>query len=125
MLQVTPYCRMPLRVWILDEDAQNETLPKLQAAVDKLPKHITITNGNFDDLERSCADQMMEMHRPVASSDCAVCEKAFCNDDRVVSCPDCDTPFHVRCAAQLFVCNNHQKHNICLVPKHPAACSSC
>merc|ERR1712217_629220 len=68
---------------------------------------------------------MMAMHRPVASSECAVCENEFRKDDRIVSCPDCDTPFHVRCAAQTFLRSQCQKRSTCLVPSEPTACPHC
>jgi len=124
MLQVKPYCRMPLRIHILDEDAYVNTLPNIPSA-QKLPKHIVLTQGTFDDLERICADMMMAMHRPIACAACLVCSKPFQGDDRVVSCSNCDRAFHVSCAATAFCQSVGEARGTLLIPDAPAACPGC
>jgi structure-specific endonuclease subunit SLX1 len=118
MLQASPYCRMPLHVHILDSTAYRELLPKISAR-EKVPKHICITHGTFDELEHICADQILATQQEVDSC-CAACSGALKTGDRVVSCPSCRCSLHVHCAAQAFTGLTGQ-----LMPQQPGSCPSC
>nr|QDO16297.1 structure-specific endonuclease subunit SLX1 [Lingulodinium polyedra] len=120
MLQASPYCGMPLHVHILDQGAYWQMIPKLPA-VQRLPKHITMTHGSFDDLEHVCAELMMAMQQPVVGTSCSACGEAFRPQDRLVSCPGCEQPFHVSCAAQAFLGPTGTQ----LMPRESAACPVC
>lgn len=119
MLQVSPYCRMPLRVHVLDSKAYVELLPQLKA-VDLLPEHIKITHGSFADLESICAEEMMAVRQPVSGALCSACAEGFHTRDRVVSCPHCRHSLHVTCAARAFT-----SHTGRIMPSEPAACPRC
>mmetsp|Transcript_94162 Transcript_94162/g.210543 ORF Transcript_94162/g.210543 Transcript_94162/m.210543 type:complete len:508 (-) Transcript_94162:52-1575(-) len=120
MLQARPYCGMPLRLHILDPEIHDKILPKLPAAR-KLPGHIQITKGSFDDLERLCVALVLATSQPVSGDSCVACGEAFCAQDRLVTCPSCECPFHVSCAAQAFVGPAASR----LMPRLPAACPKC
>lgn len=119
MLQASPYCGMPLRVHVLDQATWDalQKLPSLRG----LPKHLPVTFGNFDDLEQLCAEAMTTMVMPVSGAVCITCRKALQANDRVLSCPGCGKPFHVSCAAQVFL----GKESSRLMPEGPSACPSC
>jgi len=119
MLQVSPYCRMPLCVHILDSKAYVEVLPHLKA-VELLPEHIKITHGSLEDLENICAEEMRAVHQPVSGALCSACAEGFHTGDRVVSCPHCRHSLHVTCAARAFT-----SHTGRLMPVEPAACPRC
>eukprot|EP00441_Pelagodinium_beii_P023291 CAMPEP_0197676898 /NCGR_PEP_ID=MMETSP1338-20131121/87559_1 /TAXON_ID=43686 ORGANISM="Pelagodinium beii, Strain RCC1491" /NCGR_SAMPLE_ID=MMETSP1338 /ASSEMBLY_ACC=CAM_ASM_000754 /LENGTH=390 /DNA_ID=CAMNT_0043257647 /DNA_START=215 /DNA_END=1387 /DNA_ORIENTATION=- len=116
MLQATPYCGMPIRVHVLDQGTW-DNLQKL--SVESLPKHIAVTLGTFDDLEQLCAERMLVM--PMVSSTCGTCSEALRENDRVVTCPHCEHPFHVSCAAKAFT----GQSGLRLMPDQPAACAKC
>lgn len=120
MLQASPYCRMPLRVHVLDQCALRQLAPEA-AATKRLPSHMNITNGSFDDLETICAELMMEMRQPVVGVSCAACLELFRAKDRILTCPNCAQPFHVSCAAQVFT----GVQGVQLMPNAPAACPHC
>lgn len=120
MLQTSPYCGMPLQVHVLDKEAYSQMMPKLPG-VQRLPKHISITHGSFDDLEHVCAELMMAIQQPVTRAVCTACGEAFRPGDRIVSCPHCEHPFHVSCAAQAFIGPTGTQ----LMPKESAACPQC
>lgn len=120
MLQVSPYCRMPLRVHILDDGAYWQIMPSLNAAR-HLPSHTSVTHGNFDDLEHLCAAAMGAMRCPANGALCVVCKDPLKERDRIVSCPSCEHPFHVCCAAQVFT----GATGLCLLPQGSADCPSC
>lgn len=117
MLQATPYSGMPLRVHVLDQG----TWDKLQElpSVKSLPKHMALTLGTFDDLEQLCAEMMMVL--PMLGSSCSACSQALQVNDRVVTCPHCEFPFHVSCAVKAFTGSSGLR----LMPDQPAACSRC
>lgn len=120
MLQVSPYCRMPLRLHVFDADTFHQRMPRLPA-VQQLPKHITITHGCFDDLEHICAEMMKAMAQPVTDILCSACRNEFRSGDRIVTCPSCEYPFHLSCAAQAFMGPASGR----LMPEQPAACLHC
>jgi len=120
MLQTSPYCGMPLRVHVLDSGAYWQILPKLPA-VKRLPKHISVGHGSFDDLEHVCAELMMVAHQPIIGAACVACKEAFRSQDRLVACPGCQHPFHVSCAAQAFIGPSGTQ----LMPRQPASCPQC
>eukprot|EP00929_Paragymnodinium_shiwhaense_P000684 TRINITY_DN100917_c0_g1_i1.p1 TRINITY_DN100917_c0_g1~~TRINITY_DN100917_c0_g1_i1.p1 ORF type:complete len:386 (+),score=101.05 TRINITY_DN100917_c0_g1_i1:55-1212(+) len=122
MLQVSPYCRMPLRVHQFDEGAaaSSRASPGLLQE-EKLPAHVVVTRGSFEDLEEICAEEFLASQRPVASESCTICAAAFKEMDRVVACGGCDTPFHVRCAARALT----QEHATMLIPADSMACPNC
>jgi len=41
---------------------------------------------------------------------CIVCEKEFTNDDEIVVCPDCGTPYHKACYLKEGKCINNILH---------------
>ena len=45
-----------------------------------------------------------------AGSKCIVCEKEFKEDDDIVICPDCGTPYHRECYAKNGKCINDELH---------------
>eukprot|EP00435_Cladocopium_sp_Y103_P024035 s593_g5.t2 len=118
MLKATPYSRLPLRLHFLDQGVC-AALPKMQAA-QALPTHLNISHGSFDDLERQCHEAMMVI--PVTSSVCAKCSEPWKPGDRLVSCPHCECPLHVVCAATLCSKSTNTKK---LMPDQPAECPKC
>lgn len=120
MLQTSPYCGMPLRVQVLDPKAHRELISKLPA-VQRLPKHISVGHGSFDDLEHICAELMMVSQQPLAGAACASCKEAFRPQERLVACPGCEQPFHVSCAAQAFIGPSGAQ----LMPRESASCPQC
>jgi len=118
MLKATPYSRMPLRLHFLDEGVWNQ-LPKMPAA-QALPTHMNKNQGSFDDLEQQCHESMMVI--PVTSSVCAKCKEKWKVGDRLVSCPHCECPLHVTCAAMLCSKSTNTKQ---LMPDEPACCPQC
>lgn len=120
MLSKSPYCGMPLQVHVLDPATYESVFRKLPA-VQRLPKHMSVAAGSFDDLEQTCAELMMVAHRPIAASSCSACKEAFREQDRLVACPACQHPFHVSCAAQAFLGTGGTQ----LLPRAPGACPHC
>lgn len=120
MLQVSPYNGMPLRVHILDQEAYHQTMPKISAAI-RLPKHMSITSGGFDELESICAEMMTAMRQPVLCIACGACRGHFRKLDRVLLCHSCETPFHVSCAAKAFTGISGKD----LMPRQSASCPKC
>lgn len=120
MLQASPYCRMPLRIHIFDHGTFHDTFPRLKAS-ELLPNHICLSYGNFDDLERHCAELMMAMQQPVTGVRCTSCSEALKAKDRILSCLSCGKPFHVSCAAQAFIGIS----GLQLMPDGPSSCPSC
>lgn len=120
MLQVKPYCGMPLCVHILDPATYLETLPSLQC-VQNLPAHITVHHGDFDHLENACAVLMAVGRDLMVASPCRACAELFKGGDRVVWCPSCKEPFHPSCAAQIFL----DGRSLTLMPTGAATCPSC
>mmetsp|Transcript_26858 Transcript_26858/g.55733 ORF Transcript_26858/g.55733 Transcript_26858/m.55733 type:complete len:351 (-) Transcript_26858:116-1168(-) len=118
MLKTTPYSRLPLRLHFLDQGVR-AALPKMPAA-QALPTHLNISHGTFDDLERQCHEAMMVI--PVTSSVCAKCSETWKPGDRLVSCPHCECPLHVVCAATLCSKSTNTKK---LMPDEPAECPKC
>jgi len=118
MLQTSPYSGMPLRVHVLDAGLQNAIIPDLPA-VNRLPNHMSLSYGSFDELEHTCAESLMASQRPLLQSSCAACKEQFRPLDRVVSCSHCEHPFHVSCAAQAMCSSSVQ-----LLPK-AGPCSQC
>lgn len=118
MLQASPYCRLPVQVHFLDSHTYRELLCKVSSR-ERLPKHMSITHGCFDELEHICAERMMATQWDVAAS-CACCSICFAGGDRAVSCPGCACSLHLRCAAQAFTGSTGQ-----LLPKTASACPSC
>lgn len=41
---------------------------------------------------------------------CKVCDKSFCEEDDIVVCPDCGTPYHRSCYKEKGECINHELH---------------
>jgi len=117
MLQASPYCRLPLQLHILDSYAFHELLPKISAR-ERLPKHMSITHGSFDELEGICAERMMAIHWEVGPA-CTTCARPFDGGDRVVSCPSCSCSLHVTCAVLAFPCQGR------LLPDAAGSCPAC
>jgi len=118
MLQTSPYSGMPLQVHVLDEGLRHTIIPELPA-INRLPNHMSLSYGSFDELEHTCAELLMASKTPLMQSSCAACREQFRPPDRIVSCPRCKHPFHVSCAAQALCSNNVQ-----LLPK-TGPCSQC
>lgn len=45
-----------------------------------------------------------------SGADCPVCRAAFVETDDIVVCPDCGTPHHRHCYAELSACGNKERH---------------
>lgn len=116
MLVSSPYCRMPLRVHVLDSDTYWKTIPSLSVAI---PPHMTMSHGSFDELEGICAESMLV--KPPGVNVCVVCCGKLHANDRIVTCPGCVQPFHVSCAAQVLIGSMTSR----LVPEQPGTCPSC
>lgn len=120
ILQIKPYCTLPLHLHIFDPTTYDTTLPSLPAAR-KLPEHIKVHRGDFDELEQVCAE-LMASHRGLGiSGPCKGCTEDFKINSRVVWCPECKAPFHPSCAAQAFL----DVASLKLIPDEPAKCPCC
>lgn len=129
MLAVSPYCRMPLRLHVLDVQLRCEVLPQLPEA-ERLPVHVAVTDGTFDELEALCAEVMVQQPLDPATAQCAICLEPLRAGGRAVRCPAaaCCRSSHVSCAAQVFgpaEAGGSAGAARPLLPGRPARCPHC
>eukprot|EP00428_Durinskia_dybowskii_P015442 CAMPEP_0170215512 /NCGR_PEP_ID=MMETSP0116_2-20130129/7393_1 /TAXON_ID=400756 /ORGANISM="Durinskia baltica, Strain CSIRO CS-38" /LENGTH=339 /DNA_ID=CAMNT_0010466089 /DNA_START=181 /DNA_END=1197 /DNA_ORIENTATION=+ len=115
MLAVSPYCRMPLRIHFFDASLPAQMLPSLPEA-QRLPSHMDVTEGSFDDLEARCAEVMRRPPVDLGRSACAMCSAVFVPGSRLVACPGCAAPSHVSCAARAFAAPMGGRAPACVIP---------